>query len=93
MHHETTEHPVLALVVGKSGQKLKTSAGKPVAIDESAPLKPGELKVDGPDGPIRVKVDIATGSSVMDAGLKGKMSYKLNTQTMSMHIDFSMMTM
>src|SRR6185312_11305322 len=93
VHHETTEHPVLALVAGKNGPKLKASAGKPAAIDESAPLKQGETKIDGPDGPIHVKIDISTGSSVMDLGLKGKMSYKVNPQTLTMHIDFSMMTM
>ena len=92
-HRTSAEHPVLALVVGKGGPKLKASAEKPVAIDESAPLKPGELKMDGPDGPVRAKVDMTTGSSVVDMGLKGKMSYKLNPATQSMHIDFSMTTM
>jgi len=89
----TAEHPVLALVVGKGGPKLKTSAEKPVAIDENAPLKPGELKMDGPDGPVRVKVDVTTGSSILDMGLKGKMSYRLNPATRTFHIDFSMVTM
>jgi uncharacterized protein (TIGR03435 family) len=92
-HRTSAEHPVLALVVGKGGPKLKASAETPVAIDESAPLKPGEMKMDGPDGPVRAKVDMATGSSVVDMGLKGKMSYKMNPATQSMHIDFSMTTM
>jgi uncharacterized protein (TIGR03435 family) len=91
-HRASVEHPVLALVVGKGGPKLKASAGTPVAIDESAPLKPGELKMDGSDGPVRVKVDMTTGSSVIDMGLKGKMSYRLNPATQSFHVDFSMMT-
>ena len=60
-HRTSAEHPVLALVVGKGGPKLKASAEKPVAIDESAPLKPGEMNMDGPDGPVRVKVDIDDG--------------------------------
>src|SRR5579863_1227526 len=92
-HRVTAEHPVLALVVGKGGPKLKASAEKPVAIDESAPLKAGEMKMDGPDGPVRAKIDLATGSSVVDMGLKGKMSYKMNMATQSMHLDFSMTTM
>jgi uncharacterized protein (TIGR03435 family) len=92
-HRTSAEHPVLALVVGKGGPKLKASAETPVAIDESAPLKPGELKMDGPDGPVRAKVDVATGSSVVDMGLKGKMSYRMNAATQSMHIEFSMTTM
>jgi uncharacterized protein (TIGR03435 family) len=92
-HRASAEHPVLALVVGKGGPKLKASADKPVAIDESAPLKPGESKMDGLDGPVRVKVDLTTGSSVIDMGLQGKMSYKLNPATQTFHIDFSMTTM
>ncbi|HSP68000.1 MAG TPA: TIGR03435 family protein [Bryobacteraceae bacterium] len=92
-HRTTAEHPVLALVVGKGGPKLKASAETPVALDESAPLKPGEMKMDGPEGPVRAKVDMATGSSVVDMGLRGKMSYKMNPATQAMHIDFSMTTM
>jgi uncharacterized protein (TIGR03435 family) len=92
-HRANAEHPVLALVVGKGGPKLKASAEKPVAIDESAPLKPGESKMDGSDGPVRVKVDMTTGSSVIDMGLRGKMSYRMNPATQSLHLDFSMTTM
>ena len=92
-HRTNAEHPVLALVVGKGGPKLKASAEKPVAIDESAPLKPGELKIDGPDGPMRAMIDLTTGSSVIDMGLQGKMSYRLVPATQSFHIDFSMTTM
>ena len=92
-HRASTEHPVLALVVGKGGPKLKASAEKPVAIDESAPLKPGELKMDGSDGPVRIKVDMTTGGSVIDMGLKGKMSYRLDPATRTLHVDFSMVTM
>src|SRR5580692_12659193 len=77
IHRAKAEHSVLALVVGKDGPKLKASTGKPSAIDESEPLKPGEMKMDGPEGPVRVKVDMATGSSVIDMGLQGKMSYKM----------------
>jgi uncharacterized protein (TIGR03435 family) len=93
-HRTSAEHPVLALVAaGKNGLKLKPSAAAPVAIDDNAPLKAGELKTEGPDGPVRVKVDLATGSSVVDMGIKGKMSYHVAPATQSIHIDFSMMTM
>jgi len=92
-HRTNAEHPVLALVAGKGGPKMKASAGTPVAIDENAPLKPGELKMDGPEGPVRVKVDVTTGSSVIDMGLQGKMSYRLNPATRTFHIEFSMTTM
>ena len=92
-HRASAEHPVLALVVGKGGPKLKTSAEKPVAIDESAPLRPGESKMDGSTGPVRVKVDMTTGSSVIDMGLQGKMSFRLDPATGTMHLEFSMTTM
>ena len=92
-HRASAEHPVLALVVGKGGPKLKASAEKPVAIDESAPLKPGETKMDGSNGPVRVKVDMTTGSSVIDMGLQGKMAFKLDPATRTMHLEFSMTTM
>jgi uncharacterized protein (TIGR03435 family) len=92
-HRTTAEHPVLALVVGKGGPKMKASVEKPVPIDETAPLKPGELKMDGPDGPMRMKVDMTNGSSVVDMGAKGKYSYKMNAATQSMHVDLSMVTM
>jgi len=89
VHRSSEEHPVMALVVGKNGPKLKASAQPPVAIDESAPLKAGEMKMDGPEGPVRVKVDLATGSSVIDMGLKGKMAYKMNPATQSINIEFT----
>ncbi len=92
-HRATAEHPVLALVVGKGGPKLKASAEKPVAIDENAPLKPGESKMEGSDGPVRIKIDMTTGSSVIDMGLQGKMSFRLDPATRTMHLEFSMTTM
>lgn len=92
-HRASAEHPVLALVVGKGGPKLKPSAEKPVAIDASVPLKPGEMQTDSADGPVRVKVDLTTGSSVVDMGLKGRMMYRVIPATQSMHIDFNMITM
>jgi uncharacterized protein (TIGR03435 family) len=92
-HRTNAEHPVLGLVVGKGGPKMKASTETPVPIDETTPLKPGELKMDGPDGPVRMKVDMATGSSVMDMGTKGKMSYKMVPATQSIHIELSMVTM
>ena len=49
--------------------------------------------MDGPDGPVRLQVDIRSGSSVVDMGLKGKMSYRMNPATQSLHIDFMGTTM
>ncbi len=92
-HRTTEEHPVLAIVLAKGGPKLKASAEKPVAIDEDAPLKPGEIKMDGPDGPMRGRVDMTTLSSVLDMGLKGRMTYKINPASKTVHIDFMMTTL
>lgn len=92
-HRGSAELPVLAIVAGRGGPKLKASSEKPVAIDESVPLKPGETKMDGSEGPVRVKVDLTTGSSVIDMGLQGKMSYSANQATRTFHIEFSMVTM
>jgi uncharacterized protein (TIGR03435 family) len=92
-HRSTAEHPVLAIVQGKGPLKLKESAEKPVAIDENTPLRPGEMKMDGQDGPIRMSVNAANGTAVVDMGLKGKMTQKLNPATQSVHMDFSMTTL
>ena len=88
---ETKEHPVLALVVGKGGPKLKESEpAKP--IDESTPLKPGESSMEGPDGPIRMKVDPKAGGAVVDMGAKGKYTYSVDRATMSMHMQATQVT-
>ncbi len=42
----TVPYPVLGLVVGEGGPKLKVSPEAPTPIDESAPLKPGEVEID-----------------------------------------------
>jgi uncharacterized protein (TIGR03435 family) len=49
-HRDNQEHPVLALLVGKDGPKLKESPATSEPIDDNAPLKPGEMKVDSPEG-------------------------------------------
>lgn len=92
-HTATEDHPVLAIVVGKNGPKLKPSADKPVPIDKDTPLRPGEVKMDGPDGPVRGRIDMATMSSVIDMGLKGKMAYKIDVAAKSVRIDFRMTTL
>jgi len=91
-HRTTAEHPVLALVVGKGGPKMKESTEVPVAIDESAPLKDGEMIQQGPDGPVKVTMG-KLGSGVMDMGARGKIAYGINPSTGTMHMDASMMTM
>ena len=92
-HLATVERPVLGLVVGKGGLKLKKSSGTPVAIDESAPLAPGELTLDGHDGQIRMRIDSAKNSSVMNYGTKGTVTRSDNPFTRSVHLEFSMASM
>ncbi len=92
VHRESKEHPVLALVVGKGGPKMKPSPeAKP--IDPDAPLAPGERKMDGPDGPIRMTVNTKTGSATMNMGAKGTISYSMDPATRSMKIEASQVTM
>lgn len=89
LHRESREHPVLALVVGKRGPRMKESeASQP--IDETAPLKPGEKITNTSDGPVRTTTD-KDGSFAMNMGAKGKVAFSRTTQ--STHIEDAKMTM
>lgn len=90
-HRDTQEHPVLALEVGKDGPKLKEApATQPV--DENAPLKPGEMKVDGPNGPIRIARN-TDGSTTMNMGAKGTITMRMDMQSQMMTLESSSVTM
>ncbi len=91
-HRDTQEHPVFALLVGKDGPKLKESPATTEPIDESAPLKPGETQMDGPNGPIRTTRN-ADGSTTINMGAKGKMTMKVDVQAGTMHMESSTVTM
>jgi uncharacterized protein (TIGR03435 family) len=93
LHRESKEGPVLALVVGKGGLKLKESPEAPKPIDPDAPLAPGETKMDGPDGPIHLTVNSKNGSATMNMGAKGTVSYSVDPATKSMKIEASQVTM
>jgi uncharacterized protein (TIGR03435 family) len=92
LHRESKEHPVLALVVGKGGPKMKESVEAPKPIDPDAPLAPGERAMDGPDGPIRMKTN-GTGGFVMNMGDKGTISSSLDPATRSMKLEASRVNM
>jgi len=92
VHRETKDHAVLALVVGKGGPKMKESEPAK-AIDENAPLKPGESKMDTDEGPLRMKVDAKAGAATMDMGAKGKVSYSVDRSTMTFHLQATQVTM
>ena len=93
VHRETKEHPVLALVVGKGGPKMKESPAAGAPIDPDAPLKPGEMQTDGEDGPVRVTVNMKDGSSTINMGAKGTIRQRLDMQTQTFHIDADTTTM
>jgi uncharacterized protein (TIGR03435 family) len=90
-HRTSEEHPVLALVAGKGGNKLKESTETPKPIDENAPAPPGTMTTQGPDGPIRMTVKPGVGA-VVDMGEKGKMTYSVVPAKQAIHIDLSMVT-
>ncbi len=92
VHRDSKEHPVLALVVGKGGPKLKESPEAPAAIDENAPLKPGEMKLDTADGPMRMTTG-KNGSASINMGTKGTFSISVDPATASMHLEASQVTM
>jgi uncharacterized protein (TIGR03435 family) len=92
VHRDNQEHPVLALVVGKKGPKMKESPTAAEAIDENAPLKPGEMSTDSAEGPIRVTVGKG-GSATVNMGVKGTLSYRVDPATQSLHMEGSKVTM
>lgn len=91
-HRTMAEHKVLALVVGKNGPKLTEAATKPQPIDESVPLKPGEMQMDTPDGPARMTMS-KEGSATVNMGEKGTLTYKFDMQNRTIHMTSSNVTM
>jgi uncharacterized protein (TIGR03435 family) len=88
-HVESQERPVLALVVAKGGPKLKDSPA-PEPIDENAPLKPGERKLDMPDGPARLTQNLDPGkgmTAVVNMGSRGTYNQKVDMATQAIEID------
>ena len=91
VHRATAEHPVLALVIGKGGLKLKES-GTPPSIDENAPLKPGEVAMDNGDGPSRMTLN-RDGGGAMNMGSRGVVTFRTDPATQTMHLDATMITL
>lgn len=71
---------------------MKESPSAPQPIDVNAPLKPGETKMDTPDGPIILKRN-SDGSTTMNMGAKGTIKTTLDAQSQTIHLDSSMVTM
>jgi uncharacterized protein (TIGR03435 family) len=91
-HQATIDQPVLALMVAKGGAKLKEATDKPVAIDESLPLKPGESRQDSVDGPIHL-IKNPDGSTTYNLGARGSFTLKFDGETRSMHMQADSITM
>ena len=91
-HQAQEEHKVLALVVGKSGPKMKESATAPQAFDPSSPLDPGERQVDDADGPVRMKIN-TDGTITMNMGARGTVVQKIDRQNMTLHLESNGVTM
>jgi uncharacterized protein (TIGR03435 family) len=91
-HPSAEEQPVLALVVAKNGPKLKEAAEAPTPIGDDTPLKPGEMKMDSLDGPMRIKIN-PDGSTVINMGAKGTFTQKMDMQTRTLAIQSNDMTM
>ena len=91
-HMDNQEHPVLALVVGKDGPKMKKATITPTAINENTPLKTGEMTMNSADGPIRVTRS-ADGTAVMNMGAKGIVTQRMDPATKTLHVDSDGLTM
>ena len=91
-HRDTQEHPVLALVVGKDGPKLKESPATAAPIDENAPLKPGETQLKTPNGPMRITRN-ADGSTTTNMGALGTMTMRMDMQAQMMTLESSTVSM
>jgi uncharacterized protein (TIGR03435 family) len=91
-HHDLQEQPVLALVVGKDGPKLKESPATTEPVDENAPLKPGERQLDTPNGPVRLMRN-ADGSNTINMGAKGIITQRMDIQAQTMSLESSSVTM
>ena len=71
---------------------MKESPEAPAPLDENAPLKPGEMKMDTAEGPVRVTVG-KEGSAVMNMGSKGVISYKMDLANQALHVEANQVTM
>jgi uncharacterized protein (TIGR03435 family) len=89
-HRDTQEHPVLALVVAKAGPHLKDAPPPEAPIDPDTPLKPGETKLDTPNGPARMTRN-PDGSATVNMGAKGTFTQRMDGQIL--HLQASSITM
>ena len=91
-HLEDKERPVMALVAAKGGVKMKEVPAPP-PIDETAELKPGERKMDLPDGPAVITISQGGMGATMNMGERGSYVQKMDTTTQTFKIDATAINM
>ena len=85
-HMEDKDMAVYALVVGKDGSKLKDSPELP-PVDLTVPLKPGQSKMDLPDGPAIITGTPQQGQATINMGERGMFTEKIDMQAQTIVID------
>ena len=91
-HLEDKERPVMALVAAKGGVKMKEVPAPP-PIDETAELKPGERKMDLPDGPAVITISPGGVGATMNMGERGSYVQKMDMTTQTFKIDATAINM
>jgi uncharacterized protein (TIGR03435 family) len=94
VHHDTRDHAVYALMVGKSGPKLKEAAPDPVAppaAAEATPSKPG-IVMGTADGQVRVSPNTDGKGATIAGGAFGQMKMSMGEGGM-MRMDFARISM
>jgi uncharacterized protein (TIGR03435 family) len=92
VHRETQERQVLALLVAKDGPKLKESTVVPEPLNDNDPPKPGEMRMDTADGPIRITRN-PDGTMVFNLGTRGKVTTKFDMQSQAITLDSDSLSM
>jgi len=77
---------------------VSESAPEAAPIDEDAPLKPGEIKMETPEGTVRMTTNKDGSGGTMNMGKKGTVTFRMDgnrtdMSSMSMHMEFSQVTM
>jgi uncharacterized protein (TIGR03435 family) len=95
VHREQREHPVYALMAGKTGPKLKEAAPDPAppAPDAAPPPAPkGELAIETNEGTMRINRDPNGRGATMTSPKIGTANITMGQDGM-MHMEFSRMSM
>jgi uncharacterized protein (TIGR03435 family) len=90
IRHETKEHAVYALVVGKNGAKLKESAPEKAAPDDDSKPAPGGMVIQSNGGQMRMSPG-GDGRSMTVKGPTGNMKISMGADG-NMHMENSQMT-